>query len=398
MRTIPKVALLIETSRGYGRALLRGIVRYARLHGPWSFYLTPADFRQVLPRMEQWGGTGIIARVETPEVARQIVASRLPTVCLDLNAEQLDDHNPLAQMGEIHPDADGTARLAADHLIERGFRHFAFVGVGGDRPWSDQRQAAFVARLGERGFTCHQYRPPRRRSDLPYVDGRQWGREEDRLGRWLVGLPRPLGLMACNDDRGRQVLEACRTHSIRVGEEIAVVGVDNDELLCEMADPPLSSVALNAERGGFEAARLLDDYMAGRVRGPRRLLVEPLHVVTRSSTDVVALEDAEVARALRFIREHACTNTFQVDDVIRQGALSRRTLEIRFRRALRRSVQDEIERVRLERVKRLLAESDAPVTRLAELTGFNTASYMGLVFRRQTGKTPRQYRTWVRSR
>lgn len=392
MASIPKVALLIETSRGYGRGLLRGIVRYARLHGPWAFYLTPADFKQELPRMKAWGGTGIIARVETPEIARHIAQSGLPTVCLDLTDEQLDPSTPLAHMGEIHPDAERASELAAEHLIERGFRHFAFVGVPGHRPWSDQRQAAFVRRLAGGGLSCHEYRPPERKTQS------QWSREEAVLGAWLRKRPRPLGLMACNDDRGRQVLEACRATGIRVPDEIAVVGVDNDELLCEMSDPPLSSVVLNAEQGGFEAARLLDDYMRGRRRGPGRLLVEPLYVVTRGSSDIVAMEDGEVAAALRFIRENACRTSFQVDDAVQQGRLSRRTLEIRFRKALGRSVQDEIERVRLERVKRLLAETDTPVARLAELAGFSAASYMGLVFHRETGKTPRQYRTYVRSR
>ncbi len=266
MTGTPKIALLIETARGYGRDLLRGIVRYGRLHGPWGFYVTPGDFAQALPRMRLWGGAGIIARVETPRVARAILASGLPTVALDLSEDQLRPDNPLSRLGEVASDSHGAARLAAEHLLERGFRHYAFVGLVG-RIWSQRRQNSFCERLRAAGFEPHVYVPPRRQRD------RLWEQEQGTLADWLRRLPRPVGLMACDDDRGREVLEACRAAGIRVPEGMAVVGVDNDELLCELADPPLSSVALNAEAGGYRAAALLDRIMRGRSRKPTRLTV-----------------------------------------------------------------------------------------------------------------------------
>jgi LacI family transcriptional regulator len=206
----------------------------------------------------------------------------------------------------------------------------------------------------------------------------------------------PLGLMACNDDRGRQVLEACREARLRVPEQIAVVGVDNDELLCELSDPPLSSVVLNAERGGYAAAALLDRMMRGRVRRPRRLVVEPLHVVTRRSSDIIALEDAEVASALALIRQQA-TAPMQIDEVVEHVQISRRSLEMRFRQHVGRTIHDEIERMRLERAKRLLLESDLPIPRVASSAGFNSASYFVQVFCRQVGQTPARYRRMIRT-
>src|SRR5918911_299491 len=179
----PKIALLIETARGYGRDLLRGIVRYARLHGPWGFYVTPGDFAQVLPRMRAWGGTGIIARVETPRVARAILASGLPTVALDLSDEQLRPDNPLSRLSEVASDSHGAARLAAEHLLERGFRHYAFVGLAG-RIWSRRRQESFCARIRAAGYEPRVYVPPRGRRDRP------WEREQPALVRWLRQLPR----------------------------------------------------------------------------------------------------------------------------------------------------------------------------------------------------------------
>ncbi len=384
----PKVALLVETSRGYGRDFLRGVMLYARLHGPWGFYVTPGDFVQALPRMRSWGGTGIIARVETPEVARAILASRLPTIALGLSDEQLRPDNPLARLSEFVSDSRGAGRMAAEHLLERGFRHYAYVGAA-DRVWSGRRQGSFSERIREGGFEPRVYSAPRTRRAAA------WEREQPALARWLGGLPRPVGVMACNDDRGREVLEACRDAGLRVPEEIAVVGVDNDELLCELADPPLSSVALNAEAGGYRAAALLDRMMRGQSRTPQRLLVEALHVVTRRSTDIVALDDPEVAAALHFIQDHA-NEPIAVSDIVEEVLISRRALELRFRKATGRTILAEIRRVRLERASRLLVETEHPISRVAEASGFGRASYLAQAFRQAFGATPARYRRRMR--
>jgi LacI family transcriptional regulator len=385
MRGIPKVALLIETARGYGRGLLRGIMRYARLHGPWAFYVTPGDLRQVLPAMEHWGATGIIARIETRSTAQRILATGLPLIALDLSQEQLARTNPLSQVCEICPDSHKAGRMAAEHLLQRGLRQFAFAGVSKSTLWSSRREEGFCERLAESGCTCHIYRLPELRRD------RHWGREQAVMSRWLRGLPLPIGLLACDDDRGREVLEACRAAELRVPADVAVLGVDNDELLCELSDPPLSSVALNLERGGYEAAALLDRLMSGQARAPQRILVEPTWVVTRRSSDVLALEDRSVATALHFIHDNA-GRPIGVLDVVRHSGCSRRTLEMRFRAALGRSLHDEIQRTRLERAKRLLVETDLPVGRIAAASGFASPDYLTRVFHSQIGLAPAEYR------
>jgi LacI family transcriptional regulator len=390
-RRRPRVALLVETSRSYGRGLLRGIVRYARLHGPWSFYITPGDFEQALPKMEGWGGTGIIARIATPEVARAILATGLPFVALDLSEAQLAPGSRLAQAIEVRSDSRTAARMAFDHLLERGLRRFAFVGIPG-RIWSRLREEGFRERVEEEGFECRIYPPPVRKA------GREWGREQAIMADWIRALPKPVGLMACNDDRGREVLEACRLAGIQVPDEVAVIGVDDDDLLCELSDPPLSSVALNAERGGFEAAALLDRLMSGKAKGvARRIVVEPTGVVTRRSTDVLAMDDRMVAAALRFIREHAA-EPIRIDSLLREVPISRRSLEMKFRRVVGRSLHAEIQRTRLDRAKALLRETDLQIPRVAELSGFGSASYLGLVFHREVGITPSRYRVRVRNR
>lgn len=386
-RDIPRVALLIETSRGYGRQFLKGVIRYARLHGPWGFYITPGDLEQVLPRMRRWGGTGIIARVETHQVARAIVMARLPTILVGLSSVRVLRNKALTQFSQVHSDSLNAGRLAAEHLLERGFRHFAYVGLPG-YVWSQKREEGFRQRISEADFSIHVYPL---KSNAAVHTRNSWEREHRRLANWLTNLPRPLGLMACNDDRGRQVLEACRTAGIRVPEQIAVVGVDNDELFCELSDPPLSSVALNAEAAGYRAAALLDRMMCGEIIPPQQILTEALYVVTRRSSEIVALEDADLAAALQFIHDHV-TEPITVADVVDAVHISRRALELRFRRQLGRTVHDELERLRMQRAERLLTESDLPVPYIAEAVGYNNPNYFARVFQQKRGMSPTEFR------
>ena len=279
--------------------------------------------------------------------------------------------------------------MAAEHLVGRGFQHFAFVGIAG-RVWSQRRESGFCRAIHTAGFEVQVYQPRR------VARERVWEREQPVLAEWLRRLPKPAGVMACNDDRGREVLEACRAANVRVPEELAVIGVDNDELLCELADPPLSSVALNAEGVGYRAAALLDQLMRRRLRKPRRLIAEPLHVVTRRSTDMSPLDDPEVAGAVAFIHDHAA-DLIQVEDVVRHLEISRRNLEIRFQQRVGRTVHAELQRVRLERARRFLNGNRSADPKIAEAVGYSTPSYFIQVFRKEHGTTPARYRRQMRA-
>jgi LacI family transcriptional regulator, galactose operon repressor len=384
MRNIPKVALLVETARGFGRDLLHGIARYSRLHGPWSFHITPGDFKQAMPEMKQWGGTGIIARIPNDRVAEEVINANVPTIALGLSDEQMLPSSPLAQFSEISSDAIEVSRVAADHLLARRFSHYAYVGSD-DRGWSLRREVAFQKYMAKHGFEVHVYSQPKLQRD------RVWEREQEFLARWIGKLPTPIGLYACDDDRGREVLEACSFAGLHVPEDVAVIGVDNDEVFCELAFPPLTSIALNAEAAGYRAAALLDGMMRGRTREPRHIVVESLGVVTRRSTEVVAVEDEDVVAALQFIHREQGRG-ISVDDVAEHAAMSRRNLETRFRETMGRTILEEMQLVRLERAKRLLVETTYPVSKVAELAGFGSAGYFIQFFQKQLGKTPRKYR------
>lgn len=375
-----EVAILIETSNAYARGLLQGVVHYIREHRPWSFHLMEQGRGDDPPAwLAGWKGDGIIARIETPRIAAAIVKARLPAV--DLSAARLVPALPWVETDDAE-----IARLAAEHLMERGFKRFAFCGDARFN-WSTWREKSFVTRLKSAGHTCEIYRPTTAAGDV--------AGEARNLALWLRDLPKPVGIMACYDIRGQRVLDACRSARLAVPDEVAVIGVDNDTLLCELASPPLSSVMPNSHRAGYEAAALLDRLMAGKRVAATAHLIAPLGIVERQSTDVLAVDDRDVARAVQFIREHACEG-IGVGDVLRAVPLSRRVLEQRFQRLLGCTPREEILRMRLSRVKQLLGETDLPLYLVAERTGFEHVEYLSVVFKRETGRTPSAWRDEAR--
>ena len=378
-----KVALLIETSNAYARGLLHGIIAYTRERGPWSAYLAEHGRGDSPPAwLAKWDGDGLIARIENPAIALALKNLRIPIV--DVSAARL-----MPKLPWFETDDAAIARLAAGHLMERGLKHFAYCGDPKFN-WSAWREEHFEKHIRAAKFPCSIYRPP-----SPLVGDEDT--EVRRIGEWVASLPKPVGIMACYDFRGRQVLDACRRRGIAVPDEVAVIGVDNDELLCNLSDPPMSSVIPNMHQTGYRAAELLDRLMAGaRVRAEANL-IQPMGIATRQSTDVLAIDDANLVRAIRFIRERACEG-ISVKDVLRAAPQSRRVLESRFKKSLGRTPHEEILRVQLDRARMLLAETDLPMAQIAERTGFKHVEYFSVVFKRDTGSPPSRYRAMNRGR
>ncbi len=263
----PRVALLIETARGFGRNLLCGISRYAQHNGPWRFHVTAGDWEQAAPKIKQWGVNGIIGRIANERVAEAVLDVGVPVVAIGLSDDQLKASHPLSKLPEVSPIEEHVVRLAVEHLQDRYLKHFAFVGLD-DRSWSKRREVLFQRQVARLGAPVYVYQTPRSRRD------RVWDREQFIMADWLRALPKPLGLFACNDDRGREVLEACHLADATVPEDIAVLGVDDDEVFCGLAYPPLSSVVLNADAAGYRAAELLAEQMNGGARRRQHIIVE----------------------------------------------------------------------------------------------------------------------------
>ena len=377
MTSYPHVALIVETSKQYDRGLLRGIGRYVKGHGPWSIYIEERGARDATPVwIRHWKGNGIIARIKDTAMADALLATGVPIVELRAVVD-LD-------LPTVYCDDSAIGDVAVRHFKERGFRHFAFCGRSGMR-WSELREHAYRRRLAELGHECHDYTPQRHGRSLT------WEQEQDDVARWLDSLPKPIAVLACNDIRGIQVLDACRRIALPVPERVAVLGVDNDVVLGELSDPPLSSIDQDLERIGYEAAALLDRLMNGDRPPPGPVLVEPLGVVSRRSTDAVAIEDPAVASALRLIRQHACEQV-GIDFLAEHTNLSRRVLQRRFKAATGRTLQEQIHDAQLERIKQMLVETDLKLDSIARRSGFNYIGYMCSFFKSRTGMTPGEYR------
>jgi len=373
------VALLVETSNDYARGLLRGVVAYIRKHRPWTTYLAEHGRGDEPPEwLSEWRGDGILARIENQRIADAVVASGRPAV--DLSAANL-----IGSIPWVETDDTKIARAAFGHLRERGLRQFAFYSDQRFN-WSKWRAAEFSRLCADAGCPCEIL-------DASAEPGsaRSWTRQLRRTVAWVKWLAKPVGIMACYDILGRHVLEACRVGGVAVPDQAAVVGVDDDELLCELSDPPLSSVAPDTYRTGYEAAELLDRLMSGEHFEPRAYLVPPLGVVVRKSSDMLAIDDESVSEAVRFIREHACSG-IGVNDVLEDVPMSRRVLEARFKKLVGRSPHEEIERVRLDRVQELLRLTDLTLEGIAEKTGFQHAEYLSALFKKRVGVPPSVYR------
>ena len=360
--------------------MLKGIAHYERTHHLWTAFhddqaVSESDPRWI--RSKKWHG--VISRHTTPELAAACTELKIPLV--DLN-----DVEPFPGIPKIRPDNVGLGHLGAEHFIERGYQKFGFAGWG-NTLWARERRDGFMeaVRLAER--ECSVYEVDYPGDSTPFWEEEQIG----KLSGWLKGLPKPIGIMACVDLHAQQLISAAHAAGLLVPEEVAVLGTNNDTIRCELADPALSSVAPNAFQSGYRAAALLGDLLAGIKPESYDQRVEPLGVVTRHSTDVLAVEDRNVAAALSFIRERAC-NCITVNQVVEHAHASRSQMERKFRVCIGRSPQSEIRRVQLRKIRQLLLETDFPLKRIAELTGFEHMEYMCVLFKRMTGVSPGTYR------
>jgi LacI family transcriptional regulator len=382
MAKIPHVALLIETSREYARGLLRGVARYHQEHGPWSIYFEPHGLDDPPPTwLKSWKGDGILARINNRRMADAILKTGLPAV--DVRGAYHDIGVPF-----IGVDNRPVTKLAFDHLWDCGLRHFAFCGTPrGENPNQDLRCDLFVDLAERAGCACSTYlgRSQRGRTG-------DWERGQQEIAQWIRSLPKPVGIMTCHDDRGHQVLEACSRAEVSVPDEVAVIGVDNDPFLCNLCVPPLTSIDVNASLIGYEAAAQLAAMMHG-AKPPRQpvLLGPPRGVASRQSTDMLAIDDADVSSAVRFVRENAVKG-ITVEEVLKRAVRSPSTLERRIKRLLGRTIKAEITRVKLSRARLLLCETDLPVSKIALRCGFSEPRYFCEVFRSHEGMTATAYR------
>ena len=377
----PRVALLVESSNAYARGLLTGITQYLQEHGsPWSVYLPETGrLDRAAARLRRWRGDGVLVRAEDQRTAAAAAACECPVV--NLSAAGL-----LPDVPAVHSDVHAEAEAAFAHLWERGFRHLGFCGVS-DYRWATWQRTRFEEAARRAGVEVHAHVAP-----LQLQQPSDWIEDRKSLVRWLRSLPKPVGIFACYDVRGQQILDACRDAGIAVPDRVAVIGVDNDPVRCNLSDPPLSSVAPDAPRVGYLAAQCLSRMMSGEPLPAGLRLVPPLGVVARGSTDALAVSDPDVLAALRYIRAHACEN-INVKQVLDVVPLSRRALEGRFVKLVGRSPHEQILHFRVERAKQLLCDTELPIKSIGPLVGVSTPEYLSVLFNRLVGMSPKAYRS-----
>jgi LacI family transcriptional regulator len=380
-----RVAVLIESSRAYGRGLLLGVAKYVHERSHWQVYSHERELQSTLPRwFDRWDGHGVIARIEGSAMGRAIRRLRVPVVDLRRIGTGAD-------LPALHTDEHSVVRLALEHFLERGFRHFAFWGFAG-ADYSERRQAILKEQLAERRTLLHVYSPTARARKGWTIEFEQLEPELEQNGvRWLQRLPQPVAVMACNDIAGQQVLEVCRLAGLQVPDQVAVIGVDNDEVLCQLADPPLTSVAPDTVRIGYEAAALLDEMMAGKRPEHMDHYIEPLGIVPRRSTDTLVIPHAGAAQALSFLRRHF-RDSITLKDVDSELQVSLRSVQDAFKRHVGRSLHRELDRLRATFARDLLREFSVKLQTVAVQCGFANPRHFRRTFLRETGQTPQQFR------
>jgi len=371
-----RIVLLLETSREFGRQLIIGIARYSRLNGPWSFYKEPIDLKSSIPHLTSWKPDGIIMRDSL--ITKELLKLKIPTI-LAIHDSKYPEDLPI-----IKTDSHSIAQMASKHFIEKGFKNLAFCGFD-IYDWSEERKFFFNCFNKEAGLKTYNFLQSKN------VKNQNWEIEQRHVIRWVKDLPKPVGIFACNDDRGQNILEVCKLIGLKVPEDIAVIGVDNDPIICDTGDPPLTSIALNVESAGFEAARLLDQLIHKRKIVRREIIVTPSHIVQRQSSDILAVDDAEVATAIHYIRANA-KRKILVRDVVETVSVSRRTLEKRFRKTIHRSIYNEIQQVRIEWISKLLIETDLPISQITSLFDFTDGEHITRYFKKEKGITLREFR------
>jgi LacI family transcriptional regulator, galactose operon repressor len=381
-RAPKRVAVLVDTSTSWGRRIHEGIHHYAQKHGRWQLFVEARGMEERLALPRGWHGDGVIARVSTQNMAHELSGLDIPVV--NVSGIQLQG----AEFPQVTSDLVASAKIAADHFLARGFRSFAYFSLHG-LEYVAKHQQAFSESVSKSGFTCAVLAVNPVKGAEP-----DWNLDLAKLGTWLKTLPKPVAVLTWNPSSAREIIFASQAANLLVPEDVAVLSSSDDHLLCRLLDVDISALSVAAETIGFEAARILDRLMCGQ-EGPKKpILIPPVGVVTRQSTDTLAISDRAVVKAVSFIRENL-SQPLHVAEIARHAGVSRRVLERRFHLHLGRSPAEEIRRARLRKAQELLLNTDMPVPELSEAAGFGSPEYMAYVFRKECNTTPVEYRRRV---
>lgn len=374
-----------ETSRASSRRLLMGLVRYAQDKEDWKFYFSEPMYypkcytiEAFIANLHELKPHAVFTYVNDPRVVDAVLELGIAAVVIPMAA-------PHPGVPNLLENWDKTGHMAADYFIGKGYTHFAYAGFK-KLMWAEKRRESFIKYISRYGYNVEIY------EKLIAVQKHNWKLEDKHMAGWLKKLPKPVGIMCCNDDFAQQLLNACDIASLSVPEEVAILGVDNDELVCETCNPSLSSIALDHNKAGYEIGRLLDDMISGEDCEGRNILLSPIKIVSRKSSDNLAVNNQDVAKAVDYIQEYCKNRNLTVGDVVEHTFVSRRTLEKQFQKHLNCSIYSKIKELRVEYFKTLLIETDMPVYEIALKMGFKEIKHVSKYFQEETGMTPIAFR------
>lgn len=375
-----KILILTDFSSGFSRNLLRGIVRYSQEVNHLTFYRMPLYYRMVhgdkgvVEWAKRWKADAIIAQLRELDIE----------LFRDLNIPIVVQNYKERMSGVCNLTGDyiGTGRLAADFFISRGSVNFAFYGMK-DTVWSRERRQGYGERLKEKNFMVHEHFEPVRNSDT-------WDYNLDKLGKWLLSLPKPISIFACDDQFALQISETCKMVNLSIPDEIAILGVDNDELLCNISTPALSSIVLDEERGGYAAVEMLYNMISNRVVSTFDITIKALHIESRASTDRLDYKDQYILDVIYYIEKNY-NMPISVNDLVQIVPLSRRVLEKRFRQSTGSSIYQYIQRYRIERFANMLVTTNKPIDEISFMCGFDDCKNISRIFMKYKNTTPSGY-------
>ncbi|MDR2361399.1 MAG: DNA-binding transcriptional regulator [Prevotellaceae bacterium] len=380
---MPRVILLTDLTEEYAKNLLKGIVRYSKKHDPWVVCKMPFSYRVehtfegVLKWAKEWKADGIIAQFYNTDNVSVFRENGIIAIAQDFKARFTEIPN----ITGAHRD---TGKMGADYFIRKGFKNFAFYGFK-DIVWSSERCEGFVEEISKYRMEKHFYEY--RNSDF----NKLWYYESAPLMAWLQKLPKPVALMTCDDNQGHHIAELCKLCGIKIPEEVALLGVDNDESICTLSDPPLSSINQAVEKGGYETAQLMDKLIKNPNALYEDIVVYPTHVITRQSTNIYAANDKHISTALHYIHQHT-DKKFRIEDLTHLVPLSRRLLENRFKQEIGMSIYTYVTNLRIERFALQLIESNTSITEIIDEIGFSDYKNISRLFKKVKGCTPSKFR------
>jgi LacI family transcriptional regulator len=378
-----KIILMTDFSEEYSKSLLRGIAQYAKEKDSWVFCMMPSSYREtvgskgILKWAKEWGADGMIGQFYNESDAALIARAGIAVIAQDFK----ERFKKIPNISGAYFEA---GEMGAEYFLKKGFKHFAFYGFS-NIVWSRERAEGFEDALTKKGFNVHYFENKKSSSQ------ELWYYKPSPLSKWLKSLPKPVAIMACDDNQGQHITQACRFAGLRIPEEVAVLGVDNDEMICNLSDPPLSSIKLDAEKGGYDAAALLDKMIRRKLKKSTNILVKPIQVVTRHSTDIYATPDVHIASTLRYIHQNI-DGGLNVDQLLKEVPLSRRSLEKRFQQITGFPVYKYIYNLRVEKFAQKLIETNKSVFDIALDIGFEDSKNISRTFKKIKGCTPLEYR------